>query len=205
MLLFIALIGCADETKSTDSAEPQGAVDCSALSAQECDTQAECSAIVAQEMLGNGDGGFCIDWEAEMEQVGCTGSASSITVETYAASPAEPETCWYFRNGTIPMGWVTCENVTQECPSCSTLDAEECAASPTCTSIGGMMMQSTEDGDFCIDWEGEAATLGCKDTGPCEDAETYARPEDNPDVCWFFADTCIPEGWVSCSSGAECE
>jgi hypothetical protein len=68
-----------------------------------------------------------------------------------------------------------------------------------------MMMQAMEDGDFCIDWEAEGAIIGCKETGPCGDAETYAHPEENPTQCWFFADTCIPEGRVSCSSGEECQ
>jgi hypothetical protein len=58
------------------------------------------------------------------------------------------------------------------------LASEECDANPNCSTIGGMMMEATEDDDFCIDWEAEGAIVGCKDTGPCDDAETYARPED---------------------------
>lgn len=116
MLLLITLfIGCSDETKSTDSATPPTSLDCSTLDAAECSNQAECFPIVAQAMQGNGDGSFCIDWEAEMEDVGCTASNSDLTVETYAAPPDAEDACWYFRSGSIPQGWVECSSVAGEC------------------------------------------------------------------------------------------
>ena len=114
LLLTILFIGCSDETKSTDSATPT-TINCSTLDAAECSNQAECFPIVAQAMQGTGDGNFCIDWEAEMEDVGCTASSSNLTVETYAAPPDAADTCWYFRSGTIPQGWVECAAVIDEC------------------------------------------------------------------------------------------
>ena len=116
MLLFTAIfIGCSDETKSTDSATPPTSLNCNTLDAEECSNQAECFPIVAQAMQGTEDGNFCIDWEAEMENVGCTASGSSLTVETYASPPDAVDSCWYFRSGTIPEGWVECAAVTGEC------------------------------------------------------------------------------------------
>ena len=119
MILFSLLlfIGCSDDTKSSDSGDSPISLDCSALSVEECGNQTECSLILAQAMQGTSDGTFCIDWEAEMEGVGCTASQSSLTVETYASHPDAPETCWYFRSGTIPEGWIECEGATGECSS----------------------------------------------------------------------------------------
>ena len=115
LLPIILFIGCSDETKSTDSATPPTSLDCSTLDAAECSNQAECFPIVAQAMQENGDGSFCIDWEAEMEDVGCSAFSSDLTVETYAAPPDEADTCWFFRSGSIPQGWVECAFVTDEC------------------------------------------------------------------------------------------
>ena len=116
MLLLSALfIGCSDETKSTDSATPPTTLDCSTLDTAECSNQAECFSIVAQAMQRTDDGNFCIDWEAEMEDVGCSASSSALTVETYAAPPDAVDTCWYFRSETIPQGWVECVADIEEC------------------------------------------------------------------------------------------
>ena len=115
LLLFALLIGCSEETKSTDSATSHTSLDCSTLDAAECNNQAECFSIVAQAMQETDDGNFCIDWEAEQEDVGCTAMASALTAETYAAPPDEADTCWYFRSGSIPQGWVECAAIIEEC------------------------------------------------------------------------------------------
>jgi hypothetical protein len=57
-------------------------------------------------MTSTGCDNFCIDWEAEMEDVGCTANFEALTVETYAGPPTDPESCWYFRDSNIPEGWV---------------------------------------------------------------------------------------------------
>ena len=112
-LFFVLFLGCSDESKSTDSATTP--LDCSTFDAAECSNQAECFSITAQAMQESSDGNFCFDWEAEMEDVGCTASNSSLTVETYAAPPDSTDTCWFFRSGTIPQGWVECAAVAEEC------------------------------------------------------------------------------------------
>ena len=115
LLPIILFIGCSDKTKSTDSATTTTSVDCSTLEVTECSNQAACFPILAQAMPENGDGSFCIDWEAEMEEVGCTASNSALTVETYAAPPDTTDVCWFFRSGSIPQGWVECASITEEC------------------------------------------------------------------------------------------
>ena len=119
MILFsIAIfIGCSDDNKSDDSVDPQGSVDCSILAVEECGNHSECYTITAQQMIRTEEGALCIDWEAPMEDVGCTGHNSALTVETYAAPPNATEDCWYFRDATIPEGWIECEGVTGECSS----------------------------------------------------------------------------------------
>ena len=119
MILFsIAFfMGCSDDNKSDDSGDFQGSVDCSLLTVEECGNQSECSMITAQQMIRTEEGTLCIDWEAAMEDVGCTGHTSALTVETYAAPPDAPEDCWFFRDATIPEGWLDCESVIGECSS----------------------------------------------------------------------------------------
>ena len=84
--------------------------------------------------------------------------------------------------------------------SCPELSLDSCAEDENCRIVGAGAMGQTADGDLCIDMNAEGEELGCIDNGPCDDAETYARAPDS-ETCYFFADTCIPEGWLPCAVG----
>jgi hypothetical protein len=117
LLSLTFLVSCSDSNKSDDSGTNPTSTTCGTLTLEECGSQAECYTITAQQMMGTNSGNFCIDWEAEMEGVGCTANLSAMTVEVFAGPPTDPESCWYFRDSNIPEGWVDCNNVIGECPS----------------------------------------------------------------------------------------
>ena len=190
------------DTDTTDSGSD--AVDCFSLSEEQCAAIDTCY-LLSGQLMNVVEDGFCVDWDADFTFLECTDMAVGEPVILYAAPPDDSSVCYAFRSGNIPQQWVYCENVVDDCLDCSSLGPDECAAREDCSSIGGMMMQPTDDGDFCIDWEAEGSVVGCRDEGPCGDAESYAQPPDDPTVCWFFSDTCIPDGWIGCGSGQECE
>jgi hypothetical protein len=56
----------------------------------------------------------------------------------------------------------------------------------------------TIDGVECIDLTTPGIIVGCMDAGtPCGEAETYAQSPYGD--CMWFSDTCVPEGWSSCT------
>ena len=81
---------------------------------------------------------------------------------------------------------------------CAELDSSTCRADDTCVVIFGLTPAT--DGDIeCIDHSLPARAVGCMDVGTaCGEAETYAM-DPIAGTCMWFSDTCVPEGWESCS------
>ena len=84
--------------------------------------------------------------------------------------------------------------------SCYDLTPELCADESTCAVIGGRTTQTTDEG-ICVDYSTETTGLGCMDAGDgCGAAETLAASPDDPETCWLFPTTCLPEGWTPCAA-----
>ena len=208
-LFWISLISCTG-TKTDTSTEPSQpesnqpespAVECAEISVEECEAN-DCGTLSGRPTIELLDGTSCINWLAPPVAVSCTNEMSAEAVISFA-SPAEGEVCYAFSSGTTPAGWVECAAV-DECTGCDGLPEDQCEASEACASIGAAPMTPVGE-DFCIDYSASGAVVGCKESGPCGDAETYARPPGDTG-CWYFADTCIPEGWEYCgASGEECQ
>lgn len=80
---------------------------------------------------------------------------------------------------------------------CATLSVEICHTRDDCTARSANPMTFDEPNQC---WELEPSQeVSClsNDMG-CGDAITYASPPDS-EACWWFSDTCIPEGWTECS------
>jgi len=79
---------------------------------------------------------------------------------------------------------------------CADVPPESCAASG-CETLSGRAVLNPATPDECID--GEAEALGCQDTGlGCGQAITFAASPEAPTECWYFTNTCVPDGWTKC-------
>ena len=81
---------------------------------------------------------------------------------------------------------------------CAALPVDECADRDDCQQIMALEIHE-RDGELCVDYGDERVAKGCLDAGMmCGMAITYAAPADDPSDCWWFSNTCIPEGWGPC-------
>lgn len=84
-------------------------------------------------------------------------------------------------------------------PDCPEVPAEACSDRPDCISADGRPTQTTEEGT-CVEYSTEATAHGClSKKGGCGDIPVLAAPEAGAE-CWWFPNTCIPQGWVKCGS-----
>ncbi len=85
-----------------------------------------------------------------------------------------------------------------DAPDCAEVTAEECGERPDCLTVEGRPAQATDDG-FCVEYAATPTAHDCQDgKGGCGDIPYLAVPADDPSVCWWFPNTCIPDGWVLC-------
>ncbi len=90
------------------------------------------------------------------------------------------------------------ETGTPDTPDCAEVTAEECGERPDCLTVEGRPAQATDDG-FCVEYAATPTAHDCQDgKGGCGDIPYLAAPADDPSVCWWFPNTCIPDGWVLC-------
>ena len=88
---------------------------------------------------------------------------------------------------------------------CATLSADECSTAASCFTITGTPVEY-DDRDECYSWTNSVAEVGCMDADMgCGAAFTYATDPANPEQCYGFTNTCIPDGWVSCSGSNSVE
>lgn len=95
---------------------------------------------------------------------------------------------------------------TNEATDCATLSVDECSTVASCFTITGTPVEY-DDREECYNWTNTVANVGCMDADMgCGAAFTYASDPVNPEQCYGFSNTCIPEGWVSCdgANSVEC-
>lgn len=94
---------------------------------------------------------------------------------------------------------ITSDPVTGTTPlQCDELSVEQCLDGPDCGHIQGREILD-KNGTPCIDWSQEPVAKGCLSNNVgCDDALTYAAPNDDPSDCWLFTNGCIPVGWGYC-------
>jgi hypothetical protein len=166
-----------------------------------------CETIRAQPLQDDGEGGLCLDPGADPVPQTCIDfgdPCTALDVTRYAASPEDPETCWYFSfGGCVPSDWTPCEDDEPgQCVSddeCADLDIDACVGDNRCRTINGVASVDDGQGGVCFPRDGEPAPLGCTDGDAlCEDLPTTAAPPEDPEACASFADSCFPAGWTEC-------
>ncbi len=172
---------------------------CETLDVAECLLESTCTTITAG-LVALDEDDICGTESSEV--VGCMPSdefCSLLFAPVYYASPSSPEDCYEFGTGCIPDGWIDCETGASTCETvdCVELDLDECTADGDCAPIYGGALEIDPLTMAC-----EADSLDfieCMDNVGCGDMITYAAPSDNPDDCYEFFDTCVPDDWEDCS------
>ena len=94
------------------------------------------------------------------------------------------------------------ENPVEE-PQCIELFPSECAQQSSCTVVEGFVVAG-DVGSECIDYTGDTVGVGCDAQGrECLAVETIAAAPDDPEACFLFTDSCIPDGWLACDDLSE--
>ena len=85
---------------------------------------------------------------------------------------------------------------------CTGQAQEQCDEFSHCTSIFASAITPDEEQE-CSTY-GESEYVGCREDRVCDDSIAFAQSSEEL-VCYTFTSTCIPEGWVDCSSRYEQE
>ena len=84
---------------------------------------------------------------------------------------------------------------------CSAVPIEDCSATAGCTNLVASLLEvDAASGRDC--WNAEPVNAVCAaagDFGNCTDEATAAAPPDDPAGCLLFTNSCVPDGWVSCT------
>jgi hypothetical protein len=81
--------------------------------------------------------------------------------------------------------------------NCEELSLEECSSGADCSPRSARLI-TFDDVNECWTTE-EPQNVSCMDAVlSCMSVETYAHAPDSQE-CWFFSNSCIPEGWTLCS------
>lgn len=88
---------------------------------------------------------------------------------------------------------------TDSTAACETLEPSACGARADCTALNGRELTIPDTGGAACYDLGSAEPLACL-TGEvtCGAAITFATQPDGHGPCYYFTNTCVPEGWVSC-------
>ena len=82
---------------------------------------------------------------------------------------------------------------------CADIPVDDCGSTPNCQTIDALPAQATKDG-YCVEYTAKRVAVGCHDADSgCGDLPTLAASPDDPSTCWWFGNTCIPEGWSACA------
>ncbi len=114
---WLLLLACGgSDPKAVDSASTSDTGICWVTSPADC-AGADCSTILGREVRDDA-GQPCVDFGTDPTPLGCMPSGGGcLAVETLAAPPDDPDTCWWF-GGCLPEGWVVCSDFEtwEECP-----------------------------------------------------------------------------------------
>ena len=116
MIGLMWFLGCGD--KQADTSQGEDSMSCEGLEEEQC-LNSECSAIYGFELAQEAEQ-YCLDESIYMEEksyAGCTMYQSDLTVEV-AAGPADGSACWLFPSGSMPQGWLECEELQLAVGSC---------------------------------------------------------------------------------------
>ena len=174
---------------------------CDGLDQAECEASDECEPYLAwpKELA-------CVTGEpAEPPSFVACGSFVERVCSgnwTWAHNEGDPDDWRLFSGGCVPKGWAKGEGADLVCDAqpCEGLPQADCETTYHCFPIFGVPLL-----DGCT-W-GESEYAGCWTSSKLEDGEvaafpcatvvTWAHPADAPDEWYVFADSCVPDGWVS--------
>lgn len=98
----------------------------------------------------------------------------------------------------LAMG-CTLESQETDAP-CIDLFPSECSLRSDCDEVAGRPLGRSSAGAPCVETLGDPVARGCAGAGAdCVDGEILAAPPEDPDECWWFADSCVPDGWMPCA------
>ena len=142
---------------------------------------------------------FCEANEGEV-MVSCTEMACDTGLEPVEDTGGEPaeETGTESDTETDTDSDTDTNQDTSSVEDCSELSIADCTTADECTVITSSQVAYDERNE-CYAWANSVERVGCMaaDMG-CGAAFTYAAAPDNPDQCYGFTNTCIPEGWIDC-------
>ena len=138
---------------------------------------------------------FCEAYEGEV-MVSCTEMACDTGLELVEDTGDEPAE----ETGvdTDPDPDSDTNQDTSSVEDCTELSVADCATADECTVITSSQVAYDERNE-CYAWANSVERVGCMAADmACGAAFTYAAAPENPDQCYGFTNTCIPEGWIDC-------
>lgn len=125
-LLLACLAGCGDKdddsglpTGGTDTTDggSDGVDDCWTTRPDDCAAAPGCVEMTAREVVSDGAEGWCVDYSADAEVVGCmpadVGCGGALS---YATPSALPDSCFEFPSTCTVAGWGACSLPAMESP-----------------------------------------------------------------------------------------
>lgn len=203
LLLALAVSACASSggSNSPDVADTgtyetrQSA--CNALSQDECEASDECEPYLARLPES-----ACPYPEVPMQQeyFGCHELLTCSQAATWAHPSDSPDDWYLFNDMCIPEGWVA-GDWDEACGSgCEGLAQADCEAADHCFPVfGAPLLDGCISGDsqYAGCWTGEKHEDGEVVGISCATMVTWAHSADAPEEWYVFADSCVPDGWVS--------
>lgn len=108
---LLGLVACASDDDCPDGANCLEL--CAELDAQACDASESCGPIQGKPLVEEGED-YCLDYQAEFEDLGCMPAESGCTdAEVFALDP--DGVGYYFSNGCIPDDFVAMADNVGEC------------------------------------------------------------------------------------------
>lgn len=114
ILSTAALIGCQEEGGDCSGDQDNCLILCAELDVDACAAEADCAVIQGKPLEEVGETDFCLDFEADFEDLGCMQADSGCTdAEVFAVDP--DGIGYYFSNGCIPESFEGLQGAVAEC------------------------------------------------------------------------------------------
>ncbi len=114
--ILLMVLACGDKADDSAPSPPADTNDsgtltaCAALSPTDCGSRSDCTTLTGRPVQEQ-NGQICVDYTIEPEPLGCMDAEAGCgDAEILGASPASPDTCWWFPNTCLPADWIACED-----------------------------------------------------------------------------------------------